>query len=211
MALEATHIRFAVDLQKKYGIKDPARYISGSIYPDSRYVTKIDRMATHPEDYMSWDLKRIDDFKKGWHAHLMADQIQFDVTRELLPQVFVGSQGQGGERWIKHTALKILQDLDDVKKFDITYYLPFLDHPENPNGENIKTIKQYNAMFQKMYAKPEVMSIDGCYEMWRQFGIGDELAVKLKLQAEAYASDKVVMDAVPQIYPLMLAKANNPD
>ena len=38
MALEATHIRFAYDLKEKYKITDLEKYISGLIYPDSRYI-----------------------------------------------------------------------------------------------------------------------------------------------------------------------------
>lgn len=207
MALEATHIRFALDLKDKYGVQDIERYVSGTIYPDSRYVTKIDRMATHPEDYRAWDMKRIHDFKKGWFAHLLADDIQWGITKELLPQVFEGSQGQGGERWIKHTAIKILQDLDDVRKFDIKHYLPLLSHVENPNGEDIKMLEQYNQIFPKMYADPDKANIDNCYEMWKAFGIDDELANKVKLQAEEYSRDSAVMDVVAKIYPAMLLKA----
>jgi hypothetical protein len=206
MALEATHIRFALDLKDKYGVQDVERYVAGSIYPDSRYVTEVDRMATHPEDYMEWDMKRIDDFRKGWFAHLLADNIQWDITKKLLPQVFEGSQGQGGERWIKHTAIKILQDLDDVKKFNISQYLPYLAHIENPNGEDMKMMKQYYDIFPTMYANPGAVNIDSCYAMWKEFGIGDELAARVKVQAEQYSKDSTVMDAVVKIYPEMILR-----
>lgn len=98
MALEATHIRFAFDLKAIYGVQDIERYISGAIYPDSRYITGVDRLITHPEHYRDWDLKNINDFQKGWFAHLLADDIQREIIKEFLPQVFEGAQGQGGER-----------------------------------------------------------------------------------------------------------------
>jgi hypothetical protein len=59
-----------------------------------------------------------------------------------------------------------------------------------------------------MYADPEKVNVDSCYEMWKEFGIGDELAVKVKLQAQEYGRDKAVMDAVVKIYPEMLKRAN---
>jgi hypothetical protein len=209
MALEATHIRFALDLKNKYGVKDIEKYVAGSIYPDSRYVTEVDRMATHPENYKDWDMKRIDDFRKGWFAHLLADNIQWDITKELLPRVFEGSQGQGGERWIKYTAIKILQDLDDVKKFDISQYLPYLAHIENPNGEDMKRMKQYYDIFPLMYGRPNAVDIDSCYRMWKAFGINDELAAKVKSQAEGYSQDESIMDTILKIYPAMLLRANS--
>lgn len=207
MALEATHIRFALDLKDKYGVKNIERYVSGVIYPDSRYVTEVDRAATHPEDYREWNLQQVDDFRKGWFAHLLADNIQWNVTKELLPQVFEGSQGQGGERWIKHTAIKILQDMDDVKKFDIKQYLPLLSHVENPNGENVAILKKYNDIFPKMYVDPNTVNLDSYDEMWKVFVIDDEIAMKLKSQAEAYSRDKAIMDTVIKIYPAMILRA----
>lgn len=120
--------------------------------------------------------------------------------------IFEGSRGQGGERWIKYTAIKILQDLDDVRKFDIKSYLPFLAHIENPNGEKIEMLRRYNQIFPKMYADPEKVNIDSCYEMWKEFDIGDELAAKVKLQAEEYSRDASVIGAVLKIYPEMLKR-----
>lgn len=52
MALEASHIRFALDLKDKYSIQDVQKLVSGTVYPDSRYATKIDRQLTHPQDFM---------------------------------------------------------------------------------------------------------------------------------------------------------------
>lgn len=166
MALEATHIRFALDLKDKFQVKDLAKYISGTIYPDSRYVSEIDRELTHPKDYMDWDIFKVDDFKKGWLVHLLCDRIQSLITKDKFPEIFIGEfLGSGSERWINHTALKILQDLNDVKKYDITKYLPCLDYVNNPNGENIAKVKQYNQIFQQMYQDPGKVTILDSYEM----------------------------------------------
>ncbi len=53
MSLEATHIRFALDLKDKYRVQAIEKYISGTTYPDSRYVTKIDRGLTHNDDILT--------------------------------------------------------------------------------------------------------------------------------------------------------------
>lgn len=160
MALEATHMRFALDLAEKYRVKDIERYISGSIYPDSRYATKVDRAATHPKDFMDWDVTELDDFKKGWMVHLLADEVQAETMRNLLPKVCEGTREHGGERWIRRTAIKILQDVDDAKKFDIKKYLPYLDHVEMPNGENTETMRKYSTIFQDMYTDSEGVTIN---------------------------------------------------
>lgn len=207
MALEASHIRFALDLAEKNQVKDVKKYVSGTIYPDSRYVTEIDRHLTHPADFMNEAFIKNDDFRKGWAMHLLCDNIQYEVSKEKLPEIFELPEGQGGERWIHHTALKILQDIKDVQKYDIKKYLPFLDYVETPNGEDSGIVLKYNQIFQNMYTDPGKVTIDSCYEMWKLFGIGDELALKVKLQAEAYSKDKKVMDFIDQVYELMLERA----
>ena len=68
MALQATHIKFALDLQAKYNVKNLEKYISGANYPDSRFLTGVGREKTHDLD----SLELLDsDFKKGWHNHLI--------------------------------------------------------------------------------------------------------------------------------------------
>ena len=47
MALAATHIRLAIDMAGRYPIKRFSEFISGTIYPDSRWLTGIDRDLTH--------------------------------------------------------------------------------------------------------------------------------------------------------------------
>lgn len=209
MALEATHMRFALDLKDKYQVQDIEKYVVGTIYPDSRYITGIDRALTHPVDYMDWRWDSASDFKKGWLVHLLADKIQWKITQEYLPDVFVGKTGQGSEVWVKHTAIKTLQDMDDVKKFDIKQCLPYLEFVDNPNGEDLKKVKKYNQLFPKCYVEPESMVINKYFEMWKEFGIGDELALKLKIQTEQYGKDDAVMSAVGKIYQQMLDRINS--
>ena len=201
MSLEATHIRLALDVQNKYQVKNLERYVNGVIYPDSRYVTAIDRLLTHPSDISDSHWEKSDDFKKGWLVHLLADKIQKEITQEKLPFVFEGQRGQGSEVWIKHTAIKVLQDLDDLRKFDIKLYLPYLKNVENPNGEDLKKVCQYNEIFIKMYNQPKEVNIDSYYQMLLDFGIGQELSSKVVFQAKEYNENKIIRSAVPKIYP----------
>jgi hypothetical protein len=207
MALEGTHIRFALDIKEKYKPVGIGRYILGTVYPDSRYVTGIDRDATHPESE-SWDLQSIDDFRKGWAAHLLADDVQYRILQEFLPEVFEGEHGQGSESWIKQSAVKILQDMEDIKEFDVRPYLPYLQQAETPNGENPEAMKRYHDIFLEMYASPEQLSISSGYEMWRRLGVGDDLCEQIRQKAESYAADPRTMAAIKKIYPEMLRRAS---
>lgn len=203
--MEASHIRFALDLKDVLQVSDENAFVSGSIYPDSRYVTGIDRLATHPKDYRDDPMFKSGDFKKGWFAHLFADDIQGRLMREMLPET---STGDGTESWIKRTAIKVLQDTDDVQKFDIARYLPCFEHVENPNGEDVEILRKYNRIFPVMYARPESVGIEEECEIWRQFGIGDELVMKIQRQAEEYGTDVTMMKTIKRLYDAMLDEAD---
>lgn len=204
MALEATHIRFALDLKDVYEVRDVDAFVSGAVYPDSRYVTGIDRLATHPDDYLHDPMFRASDFKKGWHAHLLGDTVQGSGMTKLLPMV---KSGPGEESWIERTAIKILQDIDDVNKFAIADFLPSLAHVENPNGEDMDVMRGYNKLFENTYKDPANTSIDDLYEMWAAFGVGDELRARVKETAERFAQDSAVMEGVKNLYDTMLFDA----
>lgn len=206
MALEGTHLRFALDLKEKYGVEDVQRYLSGTIYPDSRYVTKLERTLTHPRDYLDWNVLELDDFRKGWFAHLLCDATQKTIMKEMLPLAFEGDQSQGGDVWVRHTALKVLQDLEDVRSFDILSILPLLAHVENPNGEKLEELQRYNQIFSGMYAAPELTTFESSAPMWTTFGMSPELVEKVERQTRAYAEDPTVMAGVKRIYPEMLRR-----
>ena len=203
MALEASHIRFALDIKAKLEVKDLKKYIPGIIYPDSRYVTKIDRELTHPQDLLDNHYSHLDDFNKGCYAHLLYDDILRNYTKQTLSDMFTdidSSQDPGRELWIRLTALKILQDIDDIKKYAITSYLPHLDYIENINGEDRDILMRYNQYFQTMYAKPQQVSLESYYEMWLFLGIGKDLVKRLRVQTEAYNKNAKIKDFLKTVY-----------
>lgn len=208
MALEGTHIRIALDLKDKYQVRDLNKYIVGTVYPDSRYVTGIARSLSHPTDYINWNMKEIDDFKKGWHLHLLSDEIQLALIRKAIPEVFDKEIKQNSDEWVKLTAIKLLQDIDDVQKIDIVQYLPFLKYAVNPNGENIGEIKRYNQIFPRMYTDPMHVNIDSYSEMLNEFRVGDEIAQKVKNQAWEYIETDQVAELVKNLYAKMLDGLN---
>ncbi len=196
MALEGTHIRFALDVKDKYQVSDLGKYLSGAIYPDSRYVSVIDRELTHPADYSTWDVLKIDDFKKGWFVHLFYDEMQYQWMSRFMPEL--GEGPQGSPAWVRRTAVKNLQDIDDVLKFDIKAYLPLLDHVENPNGENIEGLRKYNRAVQDLYSKP--VNNDDLILFWETLGQSGELEDQIKHAAEEYMQNQDMMGRIRKIY-----------
>ncbi len=87
MSLIATHIRFAINLKDIYHVQDIEKYIAGTVYPNSRYVTKIDRKLTHNNNILRPTFTK-DDFKKGWQVHQICDIVQNKIKTKILPHFF---------------------------------------------------------------------------------------------------------------------------
>ena len=203
MPLEATHIRFALDLQDKYNVKNISEYISGAIYPDSRYVTGIDKRLTHDDKFLLPEFAT-DDFKKGWQVHQICDLVYSSVQKNLFPELFPRSYDLYNEQdWVVSTALKIILDIDDAQAFDIQKYLEFLDYAANPNGENISSIEDYNSVMVNLYKNKKIITIEENIK-WLTLGPSVELKDRVRIKAAEFLMDKTILIRVKSIYEEMV-------
>lgn len=204
MALLGTHIKFALDVKDDFDVKNLDKYISGTIYPDSRYITKIDRKITHCKDVYDKNFFGKDDFRKGWMAHMIYDRIQADVFKEIFPELFEKFGDEkiylSPENWAIRTGLKILQDLDDILKFPIKKYLKHLEYIETPNREKKEVMKKYNEIIIDTYIKDEVLHQDSI-NLWIRFGVREELIELIKEKTEWLILNKNVLKKIKLIYP----------
>ena len=130
MALEATHIRFAFDLKDVYDVSDIDAFVSGSIYPDSRYVTGIDRLATHPEGYLNdpefkyrlnnmREINLVEKFggpeHKGFMTAYSLTGIEEDKA-EIFACLMMSSQSKLLHRWIKDDQI-LKEKVQFIKSF----------------------------------------------------------------------------------------------
>lgn len=203
MALEATHIRYALDIQDKLGVVNLEHYISGTLYPDSRYISAVSRDLTHPEELLNKDPAMLTDFQKGWLAHLVCDNAMRQVTRNELPEVF--TEPDNKDTWVRLTALKILQDIDDAQQFPLKNYLPYFDYAENPNGENLSEVLQFNKIFQILYVEPKKLEILSYNIMLEESHIEQKLATEVIKQTQSYQTNKRVMSFIQTCYQKMLS------
>lgn len=208
MALEASHIRFALDIKDCFQVEDIDKYISGSIYPDSRYPTGVDRILTHDDSQMAKEFWERDDFRKGWACHLLYDKIQFSVHTDWFKNFLKESNPEmtGEEDWIVRTALKILQDIDDLRHFDIKPYLNALNYIEAPNGEDKIKIKEYNLLFISIYNKAPEVSVEDLERVWVDWSIPIEIAAKIRGKAHEMQRDARLMKLISKIYDETIAR-----
>lgn len=160
MAFPGSHIKFAAKKEAELGIEDKERYYSGTIYPDSRYATGIERSKTHSLDLLPVD-KFTDDFKLGWSVHQLCDHEQAEIIFDLFPKL--NTDEKTSQWWIEFTAVKLAQDFIEMKDFGIKPYLSYISHVETFfEKEDPVTIRDYFGSIQQAYqnlAIPETYNI----------------------------------------------------
>jgi len=201
MSLSATHIRFALNIKNEYKVKNINDYLAGTIYPDSRYVTKIDRELTHYDELLDLNFCK-NDFKKGWHVHFLCDAVNHEITdhsfRELYQNEYNGCYNE--EKWIIFTAIKIIRDIEDFKKININDHLELFDVIKNPNGEKPDDIKKYNDIIKKIYIDKKEMTIDDACEGWLSLGVEKNLVDKIKVSTHKLHKDKRLTKRIYDFY-----------
>lgn len=206
MALPATHIKFALDLKGDFGIKDVRKFVSGTVYPDSRYITKIDRDLTHNDDVAKNEFAK-NDFKRGWQLHQVCDITQHYAFRKIIPLLDRHPhqpEKWPEDKWLDFAAAKIVQDMMLVKQFDLDSYLERLDYVINPNGEDVDQIRRFYKAVIDLYKGKKEITADGIYRFWLALGLGEKLGGKLKHRTEEFLLDNNLLNLMEQIYPEML-------
>jgi hypothetical protein len=202
MALEATHIRFALSLMNDYGISNEKEYILGTSYPDSRYATGISREFTHGAHVLRKDFA-INDFKKGWQVHEICDRIQHEAFKKFIPLLDQYEKEWPDEKWIDFTALKIIQDISDRQQYDVKSYMNYLKNAENPNQEDIEKVRAFNKYLIDLYAK-EISTENYC-EILIACGVKEALARETTSKVSILLQDKVLIKQVDKVFPYMVA------
>lgn len=177
MSLEATHLRFALAIKEDLGALDMEKYVAGVIYPDSRYVTGINRNLTHDLRYFE-GRRTVSDFEKGWLAHIIGDKIFKEVTEDRFGDLVLFEDLH--RRWAVVTAIKIVQDIEDFLRFDIQSVIGYLDYYELHFHEDERKVVEYNRIILELYQGKESVTVDDCLRMWEKFGIGREDIAKIR-------------------------------
>lgn len=199
MALEATHLRFALDVLDDYHVADLSRYLSGTIYPDSRYVSGIDRLLTHPEDFSDISLPAEDDFRKGWEAHLTYDLLQGAVFAEMSGSTLVR---HGEEAWRERTAYKMIQNEIDFGYIDATELVFHLGVILNPFGESMGLVKKYHDSVMNVFqnaGKEWISERLPIFEMMKS-DTERELMNDLLARCDRLRNDPAIMEKIAGIY-----------
>lgn len=201
MALEATHLRFALDVRDDYHVADLSRYLSGAIYPDSRYVSGVDRVLTHPKAFSDIPLPTSDDFRKGWETHLIYDLLQGEVFSGM-SESMRGGVRQGDDVWRERTACKIIQNEIDFDFLKIAEILPCIGVIMTPFGERPELVKRYHDAVSEVFRDAENKGLRGHLPILDiiKLDVRQELVDDLLLRCDRIQNDADLMVGVSGIY-----------
>lgn len=122
------------------------------MYPDTRYVTRVDRVITHgpncPHDPFADGLS---DFQRGWATHLLYDhEAGGEMKQYLSPEL--GPLAQGSAARVEFTAMKVVEDLETIRRRpDVLEHLQQLSMPRSPSGESLEKLQYHFSVTSKLY------------------------------------------------------------
>lgn len=84
MAALITHLVLAQKVKKHLNINGRADlYFVGTVLPDARYLTKIDRNKTHTKGFNFSQLKNEEPFECGFKLHSLVDQVRTEYVKSV--------------------------------------------------------------------------------------------------------------------------------
>jgi hypothetical protein len=209
MALEGTHIRFALDVKDILEVKNVGAYLAGSVYPDSRLVTHTARTLTHDPSFLERSFYEHDDFKKGWMTHVLFDRIQYKAILKTFSTSFTAYDVQSfDENWVTLTAIKHLQDIHDIGQVDIRSFLPASADIIIPNAEKIEDLEKYYGCVTELYSN-RYPSMENYQMMCVTLFGNSEIFETIRTRADQLLADPSVMQKISGLYAEILETCLN--
>ena len=204
MALPATHIRFAVVLAEHLSVAAMPAYLSGTLYPDSRWMTGLARETTHDRRFLAPDFAS-DDFSLGWHIHCVCDRIQGDIHDDFLGDLSLLSPE---ERWIRMTAAKAVQDANDAVMGSIQRHLSQLTDNRTPNGESVEGVSAYLELVGRVYRRNVQPAWSDYAALWAGVGLDRQRISRIEEQVERIMGDEILVSGLYGAFEQMVRRCN---
>ena len=202
VALPATHLRFAAALADQLAVSDWEAYISGTLYPDSRWVTGVARHKTHDMRFLD-PAFATDDFTRGWHIHCVCDQIQGDIHAEFLGDLALLTPEV---RWIRMSAAKVIQDMHDAADGKLSDYLPLLKSCRTPNQEYGADIDNYFGFVKQAYHHLSPMDWQDYARLWGQVGLDRSMVLKIEEEMQRMRLDTKLITILSTAFDQMVVR-----
>jgi len=206
--MQATHVRFALEFEEALSIKDRDQYLAGVMYPDSRYVTGVDREHTHDYSVEPKDLLEGTDFEKGWKIHVIYDKLQ----RAYLWEMFSISRitSMCSDEWFKIAAAKLIENMWACQMMGDDIDIMTRDYPMVcPNGECESDLKDWHEQNRKVYEQGgiDLESYEPIFDYYRD--LKPEIAGGWLEEYHRQVVDSDLKKQILEIYPKILKQVHD--
>ncbi|BBO68523.1 hypothetical protein DSCA_24530 [Desulfosarcina alkanivorans] len=201
MALPATHIRFALSVANGLPAEQMGAYLSGTLYPDSRWLTGVHRRKTHARRFLDPAFPS-DAFTLGWHVHCVCDRIQ----RTLFDRLLGGpAQLDADARWIRASAAKVIQDMQDAAAAELDERLPLLVHAQTPNSESKDRVTAYLDLVRRAYRGQTRPAWPVYARLWGDVGLDRLKITAIEKQVLQFLADRPMATRIKTAFGRMAA------
>lgn len=208
MAMEMTHVRFALELISDLDVQDRGAYLSGAVYPDSRYYTHIERDKTHG-DHVPVDPfnRELTDFQKGWATHIFYDR-QNKLPITALSPIDLGPLSLNSPSHVFHTCVKLIEDRHSYDVAERSNELLYqMEIPLAPNGEDQTKLEHYYQVLRELYMKkPEIEDYLRYFAAW---GCPQDGLNLIDVSFRELSSDDDLGERIVTLFPATLAIAKS--
>ncbi len=200
MALPATHIRFAETVAADLDVSGWGAYLNGTLYPDSRWLTGLDRERTHADQILDPAFPS-DAFSLGWHIHCVCDRIQRTLHDQLLDGLEVLD---GHDRWVRLAAVKVVQDRYDAGRIDLKSRLRLLTPPPTPNDESAHGLWAYLQLVRRAYAGETAPDWQMYASLWEAVKLDRQVIAAIEGQLGDIQSDGRLVQRIRGLFDRMV-------
>jgi hypothetical protein len=104
------------------------------------------------------------------------------------------------------TAIKALQDMEDLKQVDLSPFWQDESLIENPNNEDIELLKLFYKRNLEFYKAPEKLKLEDYYDKLVITGVDAGVSARVLSKAREYAADPQMMSSIKTIYDSMIVE-----
>ncbi len=97
---------------------------------------------------------------------------------------------------VTSTAIKIIQDMNDMQQFPIQKNLKYLNYLHNPNGENINKIKKYNQIIINLYKDKKKTSTRDYLKLWLALGVDKKIGIEINTKTKEFLKNKKLVKKI---------------
>jgi hypothetical protein len=199
MASQISHVVYGRKIFSRYKDKNLSwlEFLVGTVFPDIRYIAKIDRKITHDFNVSEEKIPNGSSFKIGMYVHSYVDEKRENILKKK------GIYNLDlAKNWSYSTALKLVEDEIVYGKYHNwdgavdaldTYY-----NEEYEYVPNKKIVEKWHNLIKRLFeTKPDV-------ETWREMilkmGFGKDVLVEVMEQAELIKNNKKTISILSETY-----------